>query len=456
MLLQDQDRYQRPEAQSLPNQFICTSCQAVQEEHLSLSPAKLKKPTSPTRPLWQEDLSRNRMKHPTLKPDGQYAHALPKLLEDLPSRHTSDQLYQSFVVSIHAILPLLYLHSFDEEYHRFWDWIENGNRKGPPTGILAENPSFLPLLFAVLFGGSVSCPNEVLQSEFHHMPRSAVTSRLCEVAMRTQSLVAFPRNPTIYSLMSFLIVQNLLVREEEPLASCSYISVALRVAQAMGLHRDGSSFGLAPIEIEIRRRIWWHIIHTDVMTSIPSALPPSCLSDTIYDTKMICELKDGHISTSKIQGSDSSGNIEPLNVQPIYSASMPTIILDVRLMVAVDRYSITSMLRRILRRQFDITPLTKDDFISLKEEVDVLDSRINSRIDQLNSVGDQRKRSESASVVDAEVKFGDLYEEGFDELAFIAWGQLLLQLMVHKTYCVLYQPLVRHPNHSMWAPVRIE
>ena len=135
---------------------------------------------------------------------------------------------------------------------------------------------------------------------------------------------------------------------------------------------------------------------------------------------------------------------------------METDILDVRLMVAVDRYSITSMLRRLLRRQFDTIPLTKDDFMGLKDEVDVLNCRMNSRIDQLHRISEQQRDSASASVASGEVRFGYLYEEGFYECAFVVWAQLLLMLMVHKIYCVLYQPLVRDLNHSMWDQIRTE
>lgn len=342
-------------------------------------------------------------------------------------------------MSIHAILPLIDLCSFDREYCRFWTWVEKRERSVPPTGILAENPSFLPLLFAVLFGGAVSCPNEELKSQFNLAPRSAISSQLCEAAIHTQSLVAFPRNPTLYSLMSFVIVQNLLVREEEPLAACSYISVALRVAQAMGLHRDGSNFGLEPTETEMRRRIWWHIIHTDVMTSIPSALPPSCLSDSIYDARMICEVKDSYIGKVDTLEFELPRERFYGNMQSIYSPSMDLNILDVRLMVAVDRYTITSMLKRILRRQFDTMSMNNNEFRRFKEEIDVLESRIHARIDQLGKIFNREIR-----------------EDSFDEAGFIKWAQLLLKLMVHKTYCVLYQPLVRDAHCKIWAQVRPE
>lgn len=35
--------------------------------------------------------------------------------------------------------------------------------------------------------------------------------------------------------------------------------VAIRIAEGMGLHRDGASLGVPPFEAEIRRRIWWQL-----------------------------------------------------------------------------------------------------------------------------------------------------------------------------------------------------
>lgn len=37
----------------------------------------------------------------------------------------------------------------------------------------------------------------------------------------------------------------------------------MRIAQQMGLHRDGSHLGLSVFETEMRRRVWWHIIYMD-------------------------------------------------------------------------------------------------------------------------------------------------------------------------------------------------
>ena len=39
--------------------------------------------------------------------------------------------------------------------------------------------------------------------------------------------------------------------------------LAIRIAQSLGLHRDGERLGLSPFQSEIRRRFWWHLISRD-------------------------------------------------------------------------------------------------------------------------------------------------------------------------------------------------
>ena len=36
--------------------------------------------------------------------------------------------------------------------------------------------------------------------------------------------------------------------------------LAIRIAQSLGLHRDGERLGLSPFQSEIRRRLWWHLL----------------------------------------------------------------------------------------------------------------------------------------------------------------------------------------------------
>lgn len=79
------------------------------------------------------------------------------------------------------------------------------------------------------------------------------------------------------------------MREEDAMTTSSFVGIALRVAQGMGLHRDGSHFGLDRVKAEVRRHIWWYIIHTDVMTSIWCGLPAIWVDDGCHDTRMISD-----------------------------------------------------------------------------------------------------------------------------------------------------------------------
>ena len=39
--------------------------------------------------------------------------------------------------------------------------------------------------------------------------------------------------------------------------------LVIRIAQSLGLHRDGERLGLSPFQSEIRRRLWWHLLSRD-------------------------------------------------------------------------------------------------------------------------------------------------------------------------------------------------
>ncbi|KAI1328763.1 hypothetical protein F5Y16DRAFT_409523 [Xylariaceae sp. FL0255] len=70
--------------------------------------------------------------------------------------------------------------------------------------------------------------------------------------------------------------------------------VTVRVAQKMGLHRDGELLGLSPFETEIRRRIWWQIILIDAIYALMSGLGQSLLPRS-WDTKIPLNINDGDL-----------------------------------------------------------------------------------------------------------------------------------------------------------------
>lgn len=67
--------------------------------------------------------------------------------------------------------------------------------------------------------------------------------------------------------------------------------VAIRLARKMGLHRDGTSLGLSPFDTEMRRRLWWHLVHVDFRTADVLGTRPS-MDLSSGDTKAPLNVED--------------------------------------------------------------------------------------------------------------------------------------------------------------------
>jgi hypothetical protein len=107
--------------------------------------------------------------------------------------------------------------------------------------------------------------------------------------MTCATLTGFPRSPTLYSLAAYIIVQSQFIREEEFSDSPDFIGTAFRVALGMGLHRHLPSADFTTAERETRRRLWWYILHLDVMASASSGISPLFIDDKMANTDMIHE-----------------------------------------------------------------------------------------------------------------------------------------------------------------------
>ncbi|OJD23947.1 hypothetical protein ACJ73_04699 [Blastomyces percursus] len=74
-----------------------------------------------------------------------------------------------------------------------------------------------------------------------------------------------------------------------------YSGILLRMAQRIGLHRDGSALGLSVFETEMRRRLWWQIISLDIYSAELSGAGTSLLRHP-WDTRMPLNVNDSDLS----------------------------------------------------------------------------------------------------------------------------------------------------------------
>ncbi|KAF3480959.1 fungal specific transcription factor domain-containing protein [Arthroderma uncinatum] len=71
--------------------------------------------------------------------------------------------------------------------------------------------------------------------------------------------------------------------------------VAMRIAQRIGLHRDGARFGLPIFEVEMRRRLWWPTMYFDGLCGELCGMGVS-LASSSWDTKLPLNVNDSEIT----------------------------------------------------------------------------------------------------------------------------------------------------------------
>ncbi|KAF4550229.1 Fungal specific transcription factor domain-containing protein 24 [Elsinoe fawcettii] len=96
-------------------------------------------------------------------------------------------------------------------------------------------------------------------------------------------------------VLQALVMYILAMRNRARPAECfSLMGIAVRIAQRLGIHRDGGELGLPPCKAEERRRTWWQMQYMEIMISQLLG----CISVTLYcnwDAKIPANLDDHEI-----------------------------------------------------------------------------------------------------------------------------------------------------------------
>lgn len=82
-----------------------------------------------------------------------------------------------------------------------------------------------------------------------------------------------------------------LCRGEISRSHSALVGTALRIAECMGLHRDGSEYGFGPVETHVRRLIWYQICFLDIRTCEAQGPRPHIRADE-FDTQFPLNLDD--------------------------------------------------------------------------------------------------------------------------------------------------------------------
>ncbi|KAI0136580.1 hypothetical protein BJ170DRAFT_677453 [Xylariales sp. AK1849] len=200
----------------------------------------------------------------------------PSLLAFLPHRAQADRLMRQYFTSVHPIAPCSHRPSLQKAYATFWDEINVGYEPRPSTQ---------SIIFAAMFSGAVSMDeNDVV----HELGVFSKGNWMASLKMGTESALSkanFLRTTKVETMQAFIMYMLPLCRAEVSRAHSVLVGAAVRMAECMGLHRDGEAYGLTPLETHVRRLIWHQLCFLDIRTCEAQGPKPVIRRDD-YDTKL--------------------------------------------------------------------------------------------------------------------------------------------------------------------------
>ncbi|KAF2232672.1 hypothetical protein EV356DRAFT_504934 [Viridothelium virens] len=350
----------------------------------------------------------------------------------VPTRKQCDMLLESYIRNYHPLVPLIHISSFVEQYNDCWT-----------KQNLADDKSFLAFMLAICFAGAITCPKEALACSFASENKEDIAAGLRHTAKKALHASGFPHTPTLATLTAYIICQATCMRDEEPLSCVAFVGLALRVAQALGLHKDPSHFrSLSLTNRETRRRVWWHIVHIDVLIATASGLPP--LVDTAsWDVRPLSELKDEYIGT--IEGSlyeeGLSKGLQPLAHTDQPDTSIPKSLVSPGGILVEGKLRTSSLMRQFLAKLCHNSPPSQMVAVELRLMLKDLTQDLQSRIERI----------EIASVTTGSDR--DHHVERSHAARLHSWARLLLSTFADGLWTFTCHPLLSRHLTDVWPTI---
>ncbi|KAF2205672.1 hypothetical protein GQ43DRAFT_436806 [Delitschia confertaspora ATCC 74209] len=256
----------------------------------------------------------------------------PERVLPLPNHELSTTLIQLFAQRVDPMIRLLHLPSFLNRLHtyqsqsmqpsqqmQYQNSFKDSSFHSPHAGAYQTHSPHLPvqraprpvnrefetLLFAVYYAAITSIiadPNgPYLGKDVDVHALAAAFKR--EVSLRLALLddVELIRNGTLEILQASVLMLSVDPRSAIPRSQWIRLGCATRMAQGMGLHRDPAQYGLKPIEIEIRRRVWAQICLLDMRFAEELGCEPTILIGS-YDTCLPLSISDDELTALEMKG----------------------------------------------------------------------------------------------------------------------------------------------------------
>ncbi|TGJ86978.1 hypothetical protein E0Z10_g1787 [Xylaria hypoxylon] len=185
----------------------------------------------------------------------------PNILQFLPYRPVADRLMAQYFRAVHPIAPCSHRPSMEAAYATFWEEITAG---------FEPRPSTQAIIFATMFSGIISMSEDVV---FHELGGYPKANWVASLKMGTETALKVSRAHSVL------------------------LGAAVRMAECMGLHRDGETYGLTPLETHVRRLVWHQLCFLDIRTCEAQG-PKPVIRREDYDTKLPVNCNDEELTAT--------------------------------------------------------------------------------------------------------------------------------------------------------------
>lgn len=207
-----------------------------------------------------------------------------ELRRQYPPPEVVDILWQTYIRNVNPILKVLHLPSFQCVVQ-----MSKNDLSKISKGQLA-------LLFSIFHFAVTSMDPESFEGMFTQ-PRDFLLNRFRSLTQQALLNVSFLQSSDIATLQAYVhyLLATRLIFDSQTIWALS--GVAFRIAQRLGLHRDGATHGLPPFEVEMRRRLWLQLIILDHTSAELAGSTPAfwtVMSD-YWDTKKPLNVNDADL-----------------------------------------------------------------------------------------------------------------------------------------------------------------
>ncbi|PWY63062.1 C6 transcription factor [Aspergillus eucalypticola CBS 122712] len=194
--------------------------------------------------------------------------------------------YSSMAVSLSDFYPSSVQHSI------LWDLFEENVA---PLNIIFHKPSLAKILNSA---AATTIPgdraSEAMRFAVYFAAITSMNPERCKHVFDQEPRANFLQSHNLTVLQATILFLTSLRGEDDAAFAWVMTAAVHRIAQGLGLHRDGTYLGLNPFGAEVRRRIWWELYLLDCQSSAFRAVGTQIKEGT-YETKLPRNIHDSDI-----------------------------------------------------------------------------------------------------------------------------------------------------------------